>query len=163
MAVDTSVIGKPMTPTANVIERSPIMLFAKAVKDENPIFQDPRAAKEAGFDDIPLPPTFGFALNNWGQFPELQPAAPSGENPVMATIGALMRTGGLILHGEQEFTYHAPIVVGDQLNGEGKVSNIYEKTSSSGSSMTFITSEVDYSNQRGELVLTTVMTLVHKA
>ncbi len=162
MAVDTSIIGKPMDPSVNVVERQPVMNFATAVKDENPVYQSPEAAKAAGFENIPLPPTFGFAFNHWGAYPELQPPKSDGPNPVMQVIGSLMKTGGLILHGEQEFIYHAPAVVGDQLSGSGKISNIYEKTASNGSHMTFITSETEYRNQRGELVLTGIMTLVHK-
>ena len=162
--VDTSIIGKPMTPTVNVVERSPVSVFARAVKDDSEIYQRPDKAQEAGFDNIPLPPTFGFSFSQWGNFPELQPADTSdGDNPIMTTIGALMKSGGLILHGEQEFIYHAPIVVGDQLEGAGKISDIYEKTSSSGSTMTFVASETEYRNQRGELALTSIMTLVHKA
>src|SRR3954469_12683632 len=162
---DTSVIGKPLAPSTIVIERGPASNFAKAVKDDNPIFQDPRAAKEAGFDNIPIPPTYGFAFANWGQFVEQQPEDGSGggQNPVMQVIGNLMKTGGLILHGEQAFTYHAPVVAGDTLSASGKISDVYEKTSSNGKVMTFISSENEYRNQRGELVLTAVMTLLHRA
>ncbi|MFL6239808.1 MAG: MaoC family dehydratase N-terminal domain-containing protein [Actinomycetes bacterium] len=161
---DTSVIGKPLAPSVTVMERGPVSNFAKAVKDENPIYQDLRAAKAAGFDSIPVPPTMGFAFANWGQFPELQPEnTTGGSNPVMEVIGSLMKTGGMILHGEQEFTYHGPILVGDTLTSTGRISNHYEKTSSNGKKMTFISSENEYRNQRGELVLTAVMTLIHRA
>jgi len=163
MAVDTSIKGKALAPSTIVIERGPTSNFAKAVLDENPIFADPTAAKAAGFDNIPTPPTFGFAFAHWGQYPELQPGGADEGSPVMQVIGNLMKTGGMILHGEQAFTYHAPVVVGDTLNGTGKISDIYEKTSSNGKVMTFISSENEYRNQRGELVLTTVMTLIHRA
>jgi acyl dehydratase len=161
---DSSVVGRPLAPTVTVMERSPIANFAKAVKDDNPIYQDLRAAKSAGFDNIPVPPTMGFAFANWGQFPEIQPEDNTGGgNPVMEVIGGLMKSGGLILHGEQEFTYHAPIVAGDTLNSTGKISDLYEKTSSNGKTMTFIKSETEYRNQHGELVLTAAMTLLHRA
>ena len=162
--VDTSVVGQPLAPSTIVLERGPASNFAKAVKDANPIFQDSRAAKEAGFDDIPIPPTYGFAFANWGQYPELQEADTSqAGSPVMQVIGNLMKTGGLVLHGEQAFTYHAPVIVGDTLSSTGKISNVFEKTSSNGKVMTFITSENEYRNQRGELVLTATMTLLHRA
>ena len=61
MAVDTSVIGRPTGSSRVVIERGPVSNFAAAVKDENPVYRDPNAAKTAGFDDIPAPPTFGFS------------------------------------------------------------------------------------------------------
>jgi len=162
--VDTSLIGKKLAPSTVVLERGPVSNFARAVKSDSPIYQDPRAATAAGFDGIPAPPTFGFGWANWGSFPEVQPPSEQpGSNPVMEVIGSLMRTGGLILHGEQSFTYHAPVLVGDTLDATGRISNLYEKTSSGGSTMTFISSETEYRNQRGEHVLTAVMTLVHKA
>jgi acyl dehydratase len=161
---DTSVVGKPLAPSVIVLERGPVSNFAKAVKDDSPVYQDPRAAKAAGFDNIPVPPTFGFAWTNWGQFPELQPDDNTeGSHPVMEVIGNLMKNGGLVLHGEQSFTYHAPLVVGDTLTSTGKIGNVWEKSSSNGKVMTFISSENEYRNQRGELVLTAVMTLLHRA
>jgi acyl dehydratase len=163
MAVDTSVIGKPVAPSTIVIERGPASNFARAVKDDNPIFGDPTAAKAAGFDSTPIFPTYGFAFAHWGQFPELQPEGASAQSPVMAVIGNLMKTGGLVLHGEQAFKYLAPVVAGDTLTSTGKISDLYEKTSSNGKVMTFISSENEYRNQRGELVLTSTMTLLHRA
>jgi len=53
-------------------------------------------------------------------------------------------------------------VAGDTLTSSGKISDVYEKTSSNGKTMTFISSENEYRNQRGELVLTGVMTLLHR-
>src|SRR5207245_1598117 len=95
-------------------ELAPIANFAKAVKDDNPLYSDSGAAKAAGFDGAPAPPTFGFALEFWGRYPDLQQGlAPVEGNPMMEVIGKLMQNGGLILHGEQEFEYHRPIVAGD--------------------------------------------------
>jgi acyl dehydratase len=58
MAVDTSVIGKPTGAYRVRVERGPVEFFASAVKDANPVYHDPAAAKAAGFDGIPAPPTF---------------------------------------------------------------------------------------------------------
>src|SRR5207302_1508865 len=79
---------------------------------------------------IATPPTWRFAMAHWGAFADEQPADPTkGRNPVMEIIGGLMQKGGLVLHGEQEFEYHRPLVVGDVLDGEGKVTDVYEKES----------------------------------
>src|SRR5207302_810561 len=82
---------------------APVSNFAEAVTDESPIFQDPRAAKAAGHPGIPAPPTFNFAMQHWGLFPELQPPDKVEGNPMFEVIGKLMEKGGLVLHGEQEF------------------------------------------------------------
>lgn len=164
MAVDKSVIGHSTGKSTLVVERGPLSAFAKAVKDDNPVYHDPQAARDAGFEAIPAPPTYGFVVSYWGGFPELQPAedGTGGRNIIMEVVGGLMKQGGVILHGEQEFTYHQPLVVGDVLTCEGKVVDHYEKESK-GKTMTFLVTENEYRNQKtGEPVLTTRMNLIHR-
>jgi acyl dehydratase len=161
--VDTSLMGTPLAPSTVVLERSPVSTFARAVKSTSSVYQDATAAKAAGFDAVPAPPTYTFAAGLHGTFPELQERTDAPPNPAMAVIGKLMQTGGMVLHGEQAFTYHAPMLSGDTLTTSGRVSDISEKTSSSGSVMTFVSTETEFRNQRGELVVTSVMTLIHRA
>ena len=130
MAVDTSVIGKPTSARRVRVERGPIEFFATAVQDANPIYHDAGAAAAAGFSGIPAPPTFSFVMGHLGTRGEEQPPDPTGgKNPMFGVMGELMAKGGLVLHGEQEFIYHRPIVEGDVLDGEGRVTDIYEKES----------------------------------
>jgi acyl dehydratase len=161
--VDTTAVGKPLPPETVMIERGPLSNFAKAVTDDNPIYQDIGAAQGNGFDNIPAPPTYGFAMANWGKFPELQPEGVDSTSPIMQAIGSLMAKGGLILHGEQEFIYHRPVVAGDVLSSTGKISDIYEKEGSGGKTMTFVVTETVWSDESGEPVLTTRMSLIHRA
>ena len=164
MAVDTSAIGKPTGASRVRIERGPVSYFAGAVKDTNPIYRRADAAKDAGFDAIPVPPTYFFsAAGTFGAFPEDQPAdANPPSSPMMEVIGALMAKGGMVLHGEQEFVYHRPIVVGDVVHREGKVADLYSKESG-GRTMTFLVTEDEYRDDKGELVLTARMNLIHRA
>ena len=164
MAVDTSIIGRETGRARVQVERAPIANFAKAVKDDNAVYSDVNAAEAAGFDGTPAPPTFGFALEFWGRYPELQKGlTPVQGNPMMEVIGKLMQNGGLILHGEQEFEYHRPIVAGDVLRSEGKVVDAYEKESK-GKTMTFVVTETVWSDDKtGEPVLTARFNLIHRA
>ena len=163
MAVDTSVIGKSTGAYRVRVERGPVEFFANAVKDANPIYHDPAAAKAAGFDDIAAPPTFSFAMQHMGRFTEEQPPDPTnGANPMHEIMGALFAKGGMVLHGEQEFQYHRPIEVGDVLLGEGTVVDLYEKESK-GSIMTFIVIETAWRDEAtGEPVLTEKFNLIHR-
>ena len=147
-----------------MVERGPVAKFADAVHDGNPIYRRVDAATEAGFDDLPAPPTYAFsAMQYWGAFPGEQPPDPTGgTNPMMEIIGSLMSKGGMVLHGEQEFIYHRPIVVGDVSTGEGRVVDLYEKESK-GRTMTFLVTEDVYRDERGEAVLTSRMNLIHRA
>ncbi len=164
MADDTlqDIIGKQTAASVVTVERGHLATFAGAVKDDSPVYRDPRAAAEAGLPGIPAPPTYPFVMENFGKYPELQPSdAPTG-NPIGAAIGPLMAKGGLILHGEQEFTYHRPIVAGDVLVGDGKVVDAYQKESK-GKTMTFVVVETAWSDQStGEPVCTSRMNLIHR-
>ena len=80
---------------------------------------------------------------------------------MMEVIGTLMAKGGMVLHGEQEFEYHRPIVVGDRSASEGKVVDSTTKESRR-RTMTFLVTEDQYRNQDGELVLTSRMNLIHR-
>ena len=158
-----AIVGQEVPPQTVVIERGPLSLFARAVTDNDPIYQDPRVAKEAGFDAIPAPPTFGFAFHHQGLFPELQPEGSGKTNPIMAAIGALMKEGGLVLHGEQEFVYHRPVLAGDVLTSSGSIKDLYEKEGKAGGKMTFVRTETDWRDADDGLVLTSIMTLIHRA
>ena len=164
MAVDTSVIGKPMGAYRVTVERGPVTNFAAALKEDNPVYRDPDAARAAGFDNIPAPPTWSFAMQFWGKFAEGQPDDPTGgTNPMHNVMGELFARGGLVLHGEQEFEYHRPIVVGDVLVGEGRITDIYEKESK-GRTMTFIVTETIWRDDKTrEAVVTERFNLIHRS
>lgn len=164
MSVDRSVIGKPTGAWRVSVERGPVSVFAKALKDSNPVYHDVRAARAAGFDDIPAPPTFTFAMSFWGAFTEGQPEDPTGgQNPMAAVIGTLHGQGALVLHGEQEFEYHRPVVVGDVLEGQGRVTDVYEKDSDT-AHMTFVVVETEWKDARsGAPVVTERFNLIARS
>jgi acyl dehydratase len=159
----STIIGTPTSTTVVTVERGQLAEFAAAVKDSSPEYRDPRAAAAVGLAGIPAPPTYPFVMGNFGAFPELQPDdAPKG-NPMGAVLGPLMAKGGLILHGEEEFLYHRPILVGDVLIGEGVISDVYQKESK-GRTMTFICSETTWTEEStGEPVVTARMNLIHRS
>lgn len=158
------VVGRSTGKATITVERGPVTKFAESVTESSPIYSDGKAAAAAGFDGIPAPPTYFFSsAAYWGAFPESQPAdANPGSNPTMEIIGQLMAKGGMVLHGEQAFTYHRPVVVGETLTSEGKVVDLYEKPTGD-KVMTFLVTENEYRDAAGELVLTTRMNLIHRS
>src|SRR4029079_10950009 len=162
MAVDTSIIGKPTGARKVRVERGPVEFFASSLKDDNPVYHDGGAAAAAGFDGIPAPPTFSFVMGHQGTRAEEQPVDPSGgQNPMFKAMGDLMRNGGPVLHGEQEFVYHRPIVSGDVLHSEGKIVDAYEKESK-GSIMTFFVMETEWRDESDAPVVTERFNLIHR-
>ena len=164
MVTKEEVVGRPTGKATITLERGPVTQFAASVLDKNPIYRRADAARDAGFDDIPVPPTYFFsAATMFGAFPEDQPAdANPDTNPTMEIIGSLMSKGGMVLHGEQEFIYHGGDWphVGDTLVGEGSISDVYEKEKSSGGKLEFYVTETTWKNERtGQPVVTTKFTL----
>ena len=156
-------IGKPSGAGNIHLERGSVSRFARAVTDENPVYHNKNAAQEAGFDNCPLPPTWTFASEFLGVWPEDKPADPTNGagNPLMKIIGNLMKSGGLILHGEQEFRHHQVPQCGETLHWEGKITDIYTKESK-GKVMTFIKMENEFTNSKGEPVITEIFNLIHR-
>lgn len=111
-------------PVRVAIEHAPVMLFARAVKDGSSVYKSERAAHEAGFDQVPVPPTYTFVMSDSGAFPDIQPAGGTGS--MYAGTGAdaanVFARDGLFLHGEQHFTYHRPVSVADVLEGRMRTS-----------------------------------------
>lgn len=157
MALDPSFVGRKGGRARIVVERSATANFARAVKDTNPVYYDAKAAEAAGFDGIPVPPTFLIGANVWGTFPELQPEDP-GVNPTGEVVKEYARQGGLLLHGEQAFTYLRPLKVGDVLDVETEITDTYEK-----GSMTFAVAETRYTDaESGEIVATTRSNFINR-
>ena len=161
MADFSEYIGLPTGRGTVVVERAPLTAFAKAVLDPNPVYRNADEARAAGFADIPAPPTFGFSIQNWGKWEELQPDDAPARNPMYEVMGKLMAKGGMVLHGEQEFVYHQPVVVGQRLAYEGFVRDIYAKPTGD-KTMTFLVIEDTYADDSGQPVLTSVMNLIHR-
>ncbi|MDZ4828360.1 MAG: MaoC family dehydratase N-terminal domain-containing protein [Actinomycetota bacterium] len=110
--------GKPVRVR---IDPGPVALFARAVKDETAYSSD---------GAVPVPPTFTFVMAHAGAFPDLQ---AGGVVPSMYPEGGLgLDRKGLFLHGEQHFTYHRPVVVGDELVGRRRVSKPIARTARRG-------------------------------
>jgi acyl dehydratase len=158
------VIGLPTGAATIHVERGPVGKFASGVTDENPVYHDIEAARAAGFDAIPAPPTYTFsAASFWGLFPEDQPQDPTEGrgSPLRSLMGRLMSEGGLVLHGEQEFVYHQPVQVGETLHQEGKIVDLYSKEGK-GKTMTFLVMETTFKNDAGEPVVTERFNLIHR-
>ena len=158
------IIGLPAGTTVVTVERGQLSLFAAAVKERSPIYTDARAAAKAGLPAIPAPPTYPFAMGNFGAYPELQPEGEAGaaDSPMASVLGPLLSKGGIILHGEQEFTYHRPVMAGDVLEGRGTVADAYQKESK-GKTMTFVVVETLWSEKdTGAPVCTSRMNIIHR-
>lgn len=143
--INESVIGTAFTPVHATVEPRRLRLFFDAIDEDNPIFRDEEAAYGAGFAGIPIPPSYLFC----------QEMMDAGDPVEFLTVLGIPIAR--ILHGEQSFVYHAPIVAGDQLLFESSVTNVTQKK---GGAMTLLELTSRVTNQDGVHVADEVRTVV---
>ena len=140
MPLDKSYVGHSFAPFTFEVDKSKIRELAQALGDENPIFFDDAAAKAAGLPGIVAPPTFPTLFKMWG------------EGGSLTHIKAMGGDGQRLLHGEEEYEYHALIRPGDIITGQTTVVSIEEKEGR-GNPLEFVKLQTAYRNQRDELVV----------
>lgn len=113
--IDRKYIGAETEEVSIVVELSQLKLFCQATGETNAVFWDPEAAREAGFERVPTPPTYPQTLLN------LSPFKKSLVLDVMQVDLSKM------LHGEQMFEHRHPISVGDTIRLKQTVVDIYDK------------------------------------
>ena len=142
------------------VEASHILMFARSIGDENPVYTDAEAAKATEAGGIIAPPTFVQASAqfdpNYGLRPKIgQPWFGSGKNPTGAVrSGGGGGGGGGGLHAEQHYEYHQPLRAGDVLTATSTPGKTWEKEGRRSGKLVFSESVNEYRNQKGELVVT---------
>jgi acyl dehydratase len=141
--VNNELIGREFPPTPPyLVGREKVREFARAVFADAPMHTDVEAARAAGFADVVAPPTFAMVIQD--QTLQILLAEPDSGIVLARTI-----------HAEQKFTYSKPIVAGDELTGQLKVTGIRMMA---GNSM--VTSEAVITDAAGEHVVTATSVLL---
>ncbi|SEC49070.1 Acyl dehydratase [Rhizobiales bacterium GAS191] len=143
--VDQSAVGHCFTPVTAHVEPGRLRYFFDTIAERNPLYRDAKAAEAAGYAGVPIPPTYLFCL-------EMMDA----ERP-FEFLEALNIDLARVLHGEQRFTYHAPVTVGDTLTFESRVTNVADKK---GGALTLVIVETKVTNEAGLHVADTARTIV---
>jgi acyl dehydratase len=116
------------------VGREKVREFAHAVGETDPRYLDPAAARDAGFADVVAPPMFAAVYCR----PALAPAITDPE------VGIDFAR---LVHGAQEFTWHAPVVAGDEITTQAALAERAERAG-----LEFFTFKTRSTNQHGELV-----------
>ncbi len=140
------------------VEAGHILLFARAVGDENPIYADEDYAKVAEVGGIIAPPTFERASAQFDPDYDLRPRVGqpwhgSGAEPTgVPSSGSGVGSTGL--HAEQHYEYHRPLRAGDVLTAKSRPGKTWEREGRRAGKLKFSETVIDYFAQDGELVLT---------
>jgi acyl dehydratase len=145
VAANGKPIGKTYPPFEYEVGREKIREYANAVGETNPIYQEPEAARAAGFANVVAPPLFCVVYSG-------RAMAPAVLDPELGINLALM------VHGSQEFEWFTPVVAGDTITTEVKVKDAYEKNG-----MKFYIWESESRNQNGDRVVKGTWTNIERA
>jgi len=143
--VDQSAVGRCFTPVTARVEPGRLRYFFNTLGETNPVYRDSSAAASEGYTAVPTPPTYLFCL-------EMMDAAEPFE--FLTGLGIDIAR---VLHGEQTFTYHAPVVVGDTLTFSPRVTSVTDKK---GGAMTLVVIQTRVINQHGTHVADAARTIV---
>lgn len=131
---------------AYVVSREKIREFARATGATNPVHTDPAAARTLGYADVVAPPTFAIV-------PAQRAEARYVEDPAAGIDFSR------VVHGEEHFVHHRPIVAGDRLVGTLHVDAIHVVR---GNAMITLRTELADADT-GDAVTTAVCSLVVRA
>jgi acyl dehydratase len=141
--VNPELVGREFPPTSPyLVGREKVREFARAVFADAPVHTDVDAARAAGYADVVAPPTFAMVIQDH----TLQQLLALEDSGIV-----LART----IHAEQKFTYTRPIVAGDELTGQLRVTGI---RTLGGNAM--ITSEAEITDADGAHVVTATSVLL---
>lgn len=112
MSVNPELVGRAFAPTVPyLVGREKVREFARAAFATDPQHVDPAAAQQLGYPDVVAPPTFAMVIQDL----TLQQLLAEPDSGI-----ALEQT----VHAEQRFHYSRPIVAGDELVGELRVTKV---------------------------------------
>jgi hypothetical protein len=137
---DKTKIGYSFPPFTIEVERGKIHELALAIGDGNPIYHSRAAAQDAGYRDLPAPPSMPTQYSFWGN-------PQAGEQ--LASTGIKVER---ILHSEEAYEYLAPVYPGDTLTGRVTIIDGKTRQTRDGS-MDIVTTETRYTNQHNQPVV----------
>ncbi len=149
--------GKNMAEDVKMpVEASHILMFARSIGDDNPIYRDAAAAARGEVGHIIAPPTFPRAVSQFDPDYFLRPRPGEkwfGSGRKATGLDAPAKSSGG-LHAEQHFEYHRHLKPGDQLTVSTREGKTWEKQSRRAGKLVFTERVSEYRDQNGALVIT---------
>lgn len=143
MGVNPEIAGRTYPPSpVYEVGREKIREFAEAIGSADAVHRDPQAARALGHPDVIAPPTFAVIV---AQRCEAQ-VVKDPESGIEYSR---------VVHGEERFVQHRPIVAGDRLVPTLHVDSV---RSARGHSM--VTTRVEIASDASEAVSTVTSTIV---
>ncbi len=130
--------------------------YAIAVGDLNPIYFDDAAARAAGYPGIVAPPNFLTSVLGW----DAGPAEPDLLEDGTERAVLVPEIEGLrLMGGGHELAFGQPVRPGDVVTARRKLVDLYQREAKFGL-LTFAVSDIVYTNQRDEHLVTCRETVI---
>ncbi len=143
---DVAMIGDMASPFTFKVTEESIANYCTAVRNENPLYLDPDAARQGPFGGIIAPPTFVFTC------------APMRRNEVMHARGYASpeeKADRATPYAKSEIFFQRPIRPGDEITSVARLDDKYERRGNQ-----FITWRVNAQDARGEPVVEYTYTII---
>ncbi len=144
MSLNQSLKGKEYPEVTLTVERDQVRQFADAIREDAAIFRDPQSGKGAGYAEQVAPPTFVTKVQ----------IMSSAQVVLDQDLGLNYM---MVVHGEQEFEWRRPLVVGDVLTAVPRIADIYAKGPNE-----FLVIEAEVKDSSGETVAVSRTTLLSR-
>ncbi|KAA9395243.1 MaoC family dehydratase [Kocuria coralli] len=143
MSVNPDVLGRTYPPIAPYqVSREAVRAFADAVRAESPLHREVEAARAAGHADLLAPPTFAIIVAQRAE------AAVVGDESAGIDFSR-------VVHADQRFTHHRPIVAGDELSAATTVDAV--RALGAGAMVTFRTEITDLDGNKVSTALSSLL------
>lgn len=123
-------IGKLRVVHLGVVSVRDFQRFAYATGDENPIYLDPVAAREAGRASVVAPPLFLTSIMTWEPGPAESALRPDGAG--RSELANVPLEGLRLMGAGQDLQFHADVVDGQEVSMEISVEDVELKHGASG-------------------------------
>ena len=135
--VDTTQVGRVFSPTETyTVSAAKIEEMARATGATSPLHTDRDAARAAGYADVVAPPTFAVAVAQRAEFAYVQDPSSGIDF-------------SRVVHAEESFVHHRPIVAGEVLEATAHVESITHRAG-----LSFVTTRVEIAD--GDFPVATV-------
>lgn len=140
--MDAGYLGRVYPPTAPyAVGREHLRDFAQAVGATHPVHHDVEAARAAGYADVVATPTFAVVI------------AQRAEAQLIEDPGAGIDFSRVV-HADERFTHHRPIIAGDEIVTVLHVDAIVER-----SGLAMVTTRCELTDSAGAPVASVISTL----
>jgi acyl dehydratase len=144
MPLNRSLKGKEYQEVTFEVTRPEVVAFAEAIGEGNPIYRDAEAAKAAGYPEQVAPPTFITRIQ----------IMTSGQVVLDQELGLDYTR---VVHGEQQYDWRRPLLVGDTVSATLRLADIYARGPNE-----FLVIEADIKDRSGETVIVARSTLLSR-